>query len=187
MNAPPVQWVNGSWETYEPWTLTVNGCTMTIPKGFRTDLASVPRLGWLFISPTELGGVGPPLAHDVSYRLRGRVEGLTVPPTRLTRRATDRIFLQLMEAFGVSRAKRRVAWAGVRLFGWVPWPPSKTMVFNVVTKSLHTIWQAFGGILVASQANLPLWTVPLIAAGLSAVKSALAPGIRDTVAGVLYR
>ena len=187
MNPPPVRWVDGQWETSEQWTVPVNGCELTVPAGFRTDLESVPRLGWLFISPTELGGVGPPLVHDVSYKLRGRVEALTVPATRLTRRATDRIFLEMMASSGVSRVKRRAAWLAVRLAGWVPWPPTKTMVFNVVTRGLHTVWQASAGILAASAASLPLWTVPLIAAGLSAVKSALAPGFRDKVAGVLYR
>ena len=187
--SPPVVWRVGSWETYEPWDAPINGVVIHVPKGWQTDLASVPRLGWLFISPTDLGGVGPPLIHDLIYQLRGRLVegGFSTPPTKFTRRAADRVFREAMRTYGVGRFKRRVAWAGVRLFGWFPWPPSKTTLHMVWTRAAHTAWQAAGGVGVTFMFRWSAWFAIAIAAGLSAVKTLWIVPLSEQVAGTLYR
>ncbi|MEW8044190.1 MAG: DUF1353 domain-containing protein [Candidatus Sedimenticola endophacoides] len=40
---------------------------------------------------------------------------------RWSRREADRLFARIMREAGVSRFKRRVAFIGVRLFGWFSW------------------------------------------------------------------
>ena len=187
--SPPVVWRNGSWETYEPWTAQMNGVAIHIPKGWRTDLASVPRLGWLFISPTDLGGVGPPLIHDFIYRLRGRLDAsdFAAPPTKFTRRAADRVFRQAMRAYGVGRIKSRVAWAGVRLFGWFPWPPSRTTLHAAWTRAAHTAWQTGAAVLVVAICSWPTINTVWLAAALSAVKTLWIVPLSEQVAGTLYR
>ena len=79
--------------------------------GFRTDGASIPRLLWrVFGSPYDPDIIAAAIGHDALYR--GRI---------LPRRDADAAFLRMMEAGGVGKLKRRLVWAGVRLFGWAAW------------------------------------------------------------------
>lgn len=87
---------------------------ITVPKGFRTDLDSVPRLPlayWL----CKGAAVVAPIVHDWLYR-----EG-SIGDYVITRKQADDIFLEIMEEEGVSRWRRRLVWLGVRAGGWRPW------------------------------------------------------------------
>ena len=113
----------GAWYLADPWTANVNGYQITIPEGFRFDLASIPRPLWLVVAPYELG-VSAPLVHDYLYAYRGRPPAGDLDPSPsqpFSRRKVDRWFRLLMAVEQVPRARRTVAWAAVRLFGWVPW------------------------------------------------------------------
>lgn len=89
----------------------VNGMyRMTIPAGFRCDLASVP---WCF-----LWLVGPngkhqraALFHDYGYRTKPVAHRSTI----------DEAFRSIMLYDGVSPWRARVIWGVVRLFGWYAW------------------------------------------------------------------
>lgn len=78
-----------------------------VPKGFVTDLASVPRPLW---------GIFPPfgrytaaaVVHDALYRRHD-----------VQRAIADGLFLEAMEVSGVPRVTRYTLWAAVRLFGWM--------------------------------------------------------------------
>lgn len=105
--------VGEGWLLVEDWTVRVNG-GVTVPAGFRFDLASIPRIFWPLIGPMDCS-IEAPLAHDFLYRFHeagGRV---------WRRREVDRLFLQLMGSEGVCRWRRRVAWLAVRGFGWWAW------------------------------------------------------------------
>jgi len=80
-----------------------------IPKGFVTDFASIPRLFWNIISPTQLGDVGP-IKHDHTYRTGNG-----------TRAAADKQFLADMAADGIGWWKRHTAYRLVRMFGGRSW------------------------------------------------------------------
>src|SRR6266404_482109 len=73
------------WEVYEEFDYYVgnpmNNDLIVIPKGFHTDLASVPRLFWTFFPPDGKYTYGA-LPHDYIYWTQTR-----------TREATDKIFL----------------------------------------------------------------------------------------------
>lgn len=78
---------------------------VTVPEGFVTDFASVPRAPltyWLF------GGIGDEAAvvHDFAYE-----KGI-VP-----RDVADALYLEALEACGVPAWRRRAMWAAVRTFG----------------------------------------------------------------------
>jgi len=109
---------NGMWLLCHDYLFPVHGEWATIPKGFRTDLASVPR--WLtpFIQRDELGGVAP-LAHDFLYQMGGVLEVLG--GVRLSRRQVDALFRLLMRLEQVPAWRRGVAWLAVRLAGWACW------------------------------------------------------------------
>jgi len=92
-----------------------------IPRGFRWDLASVPRAVWWLISPNDLGLVGP-LVHDWLYRCGGVVPAPHCePPRHFSRAAADELLRELMARDGVAGWRRRFAYRAVRLFGGGSW------------------------------------------------------------------
>jgi hypothetical protein len=80
-------------------------CGVTVPVGFVTDFASVPRILWWAIPPW-----GPysraAVVHDYAYRFGS-----------MPRAAADLNFLRMMSACGVGFATRTALYVGVRLFG----------------------------------------------------------------------
>ena len=187
----------------------MDGVTIRIPKGFPTDLASIPKIVRSLLDKEDLE-VGPAIIHDALYKLKGQSEArfydpkddggplgiieplykLSLSPkhAKVTRRAADRIFRQAMRDEGVAWVKRTLAWAMVRVFGWIPWPPSRTTVRNVLTRSAHTLWQGGGAAFIAVAAGWPWWTVGPLAAGLSAVKTLVqVTPMGDRVKDTLYR
>jgi hypothetical protein len=99
------------------WPVLIEEGRLIVPKGFITDGASVPRLLWIIpgFGNEELGMSGP-TAHDAVYQ---GIIGRDCP--KLTRCRTDQLFRTLMRTDGVGKIRACVAWAAVRLFGWLAW------------------------------------------------------------------
>ena len=77
----------------------------TVPKGFLTDFASVPKILWNLLPPT--GEYGPAaVIHDYLYRT-----------ARVTRADADWTFLEAMTRLGVPWLIRHAMYRAVRLFG----------------------------------------------------------------------
>lgn len=100
------------------FTVTIDGRTFTVPAGYRTDLATVPRIFWWLIPPTGAYEIAAVL-HDwlcvrlaAFYRRPDPLDGAGLPPA--TARETDRIFRQLMRMAGVGPVLAWVMWVGVR-------------------------------------------------------------------------
>ncbi|MFM9942756.1 MAG: DUF1353 domain-containing protein [Hyphomicrobiaceae bacterium] len=82
---------------------------VSVPKGFVTDLASVPRIFWQALPPQ--GRYGPAaILHDWLYWQQAT-----------TREIADNVFLVVMEELDVSASIRRSMWAAVRVFGGPFW------------------------------------------------------------------
>ncbi len=77
-----------------------------VPKGFTTDLASVPRI-FQSIVPKLGHHIRPAIVHDYCY------EG----GTTLTRKESDEMFLEGMKATKVSWFRRNAMWLAVRVGG----------------------------------------------------------------------
>ena len=88
------------------------GCTVTVPKGFATDLASVPRVPFIYEAWGNRAHREAVL-HDYLYRAGA------VPDC--TRDQVDRVFLEAMESRGVKWSIRYPMYWGVRLGGWTAW------------------------------------------------------------------
>jgi hypothetical protein len=108
-----------SYDTSDPenWTLdqpyqrdTAIG-SVTVPKGFVTDLASTPRTLWSML-PRWGRWSGAAIVHDWFYRTR---------PEGLTRYRADRIFLKLMTDDGVRHGDATLIFKAVRQFGGTAW------------------------------------------------------------------
>src|SRR5262245_27877039 len=54
------------WTLESDLTVSSDGYTIYVAKGFLTDLASVPRAAWWAIAPFELS-VAAPIVHDYIY------------------------------------------------------------------------------------------------------------------------
>jgi len=84
-----------------------NGVKWTIPTGFVTDLATVPRIFWAIYPPEGKYGEAA-VVHDFLCN--------TSPCPRVV---TDYVFREAMESCGVCWFTRWAMWAGVRGFAIV--------------------------------------------------------------------
>ena len=82
---------------------------VTVPCGFETDFASVPRipLAFLFFGDTSHEAA---VIHDWLYRTK-----------EFSRSEADAVFREANEVAGAGFIRRWAMWAGVRLGGWAAW------------------------------------------------------------------
>ena len=80
--------------------------------GFRTDLASIPRILHSLI-PQNGRHRKPAVIHDKLYRTAGLHD--------YTRAQADAIFLEAMLLVGVPRYRAYLMYSGVRAGGWITW------------------------------------------------------------------
>lgn len=100
----------GTWVLEENLTyITNNNDVITVPKGFLTDLASIPSL---FTGVFDINGKhrSAAILHDYLYTIQDRI-----------RYDADKIFLEAMESSGVGFFTRWSMFSAVRLGGWVSW------------------------------------------------------------------
>ena len=86
---------------------------LTVPAGFESDGASVPRFFWrLVFPPGDQKALRAAFVHDYIYRTH---------PAGWTREMADLLFLKLLIAKGMPKFRAVLAWLGVRLFGGAAW------------------------------------------------------------------
>ncbi len=115
--APVLQWSRqaGHFIVDEAFTATWNRpgqeiFKVRVPKGFGTDLASIPRL-FQNIVPKVGRHIQPAIVHDHAYTF----------DTGLTKADADGMFLDGMKSVGVPWYRRRVMYWAVRLGGKGHW------------------------------------------------------------------
>jgi hypothetical protein len=97
-----------------PFVVAIDDKMISVPSGFVTDFASVPRLFWRLLPPW--GPYSPAaLVHDKLYQ-KGKI-GQRV----IDRFEADWIFLELLCDLKVASWQRALLYAGVRVGGWVAW------------------------------------------------------------------
>lgn len=82
---------------------------LTVPVGFYTDFASVPRLGIVYAMLGDRAHE-PAVVHDWLY-----YAGIT------TREMADDVLMEAMKVLNLSWWQRYPIWWGVRLGGWKAW------------------------------------------------------------------
>ena len=106
------------WMTLAPFAYRdADGALYIVPANFTNDLASVPRVFWGALDPTN--DVAPAaLVHDWLYATRGVVRPWL---PRITRAQADTIFYRALRANGVGYIRARAMWAAVRVGGASAW------------------------------------------------------------------
>ena len=86
---------------------------LTVPAGFESDGASVPRFFWrLVFPPGDAAALRAAILHDYVYREQ---------PEGWNRADADKLFYGVLLGDGVSAWRARLAYWGVRLFGGRSW------------------------------------------------------------------
>ena len=137
---PPRKWVLGRDLSYTTHDLTVDEVnalkgvgvkvkrdtnkteTITVPTGFVTDLASVPRAMWWAIAPFDVARAA--IIHDILYKsirqyrhkMQDKQDNALV---KAAKKASDKVFLLAMNDAepSVPKWKKYSAWKAVDLFG----------------------------------------------------------------------
>ncbi|HEX8499088.1 MAG TPA: DUF1353 domain-containing protein [Pyrinomonadaceae bacterium] len=109
------------YEVVEDYTYASGGYSITAPKGFVYDRASIPRVFWAVIDKDDLSNV-PPLFHDLLYRHGGRLPDELISPYRTFERVdVDDLFYELMLKTGVKTWRAKLAYQAVRKFAGFAW------------------------------------------------------------------
>ena len=106
--------INGElWEISKDWHVTVRGNKETLPRGFITDGASIPRILWRVCGhPMTTKRIIPAIVHDAIY------DGTIFS---YTRKEADEIFRDGIIEAGWPKWKAHIEYAALRLFGFSHW------------------------------------------------------------------
>ena len=96
------------WEVLEEYSYETSKGLVVVPKGFRTDYASVPKIFRNIIN-TYGDHTRAAVIHDWLYR-NGHKLGVS-------RKEADKVFLEVMKEQGVGFFKRQLMYRAVRSFG----------------------------------------------------------------------
>ena len=96
------------WEVMEDYYYKTSRGVIRVPKGFRTDYASVPRIFRNIINSYGKHGRAA-VVHDWLYSNQCEID--------ITREEADKVFLEIMKECGVNKIKRNLMYRMVRMFG----------------------------------------------------------------------
>lgn len=107
---------------HEPYTIRWRDLTLTIPKGFRWDGASVPRIVRSLIDNDDCSEAGA-LGHDAIYKFNGYLPVDWIRPLGrvVSRLEGDQLLRDFMELEERPEWKEAAVYQGVRRFGWYAW------------------------------------------------------------------
>lgn len=102
---------NGKWILTEAliYESDIAKCTFVVPKGFQTDLASVPRLPVIYMMCGDTSNEAAAV-HDFLYSSH-----------QVTREMADAVLREASAVSGVPAWRRWMMWAGVRIGGGSHW------------------------------------------------------------------
>lgn len=102
-----LEYIDGkNYRLLEDFKYDTSIATVSVPAGFETDFASVPRALWWLMPPTGPYGKAA-VVHDYLYRTYGYSSKIVA----------DAIFYEAMKALGVKRCTRNLMYLAVHLFG----------------------------------------------------------------------
>jgi len=103
---------------HEDWTVVLDGKELDIPKGFETDLASIPKLFENVIDNDDPVILCPSIVHDYLFSTHG-VSWADVPAYGLT--AVNEILIAGMSVCGANEVQKAEVFAAVETGGFLIW------------------------------------------------------------------
>lgn len=94
-----------TWQVVRDFDFILDNKLYTVKKGFKTDLASTPRLSWVLFPKSGIYTEAA-VIHDYMY-----VEAL------LTKKKADKTFKKALKECGVGMIRRNAMYAAVRVGG----------------------------------------------------------------------
>lgn len=94
------------YKTCGPLRFKIQDELFTVPQGFKTNLASIPRILWPLLSPSHSDLMAPSIVHDWFYTTH-----------YFDRRKSDLIFYSMLLENGSSKPRAYSMYYAVRLFG----------------------------------------------------------------------
>lgn len=104
------------WETALHAEFIFKKHIIQIPKGYKFDMATIPRMFWPFVGKHELK-INGPLVHDFLYENKGIILDMDNTTVTYTRKEADLQFLKEMKEDHVPFMTRNIAYACVRALG----------------------------------------------------------------------
>jgi hypothetical protein len=92
--------------------ISLIGGKITIPKGFITDGATIPRILWPILANTDPDILYASFIHDFLYAVHGKL-----PDRTLTKDQADNILREQMIVVGAPRWKADIVYRAVHIFG----------------------------------------------------------------------
>ena len=92
---------------------------ITVPEGYITDLASVPRFCWIFIAPFDVARAA--VIHDILYeKINVAFKAKKLHKISPYRRIADKVFLEGMKSAFPNQPNWKIyaCYYAVRWFGW---------------------------------------------------------------------
>lgn len=108
------------------------GVAISVPKGFETDFASIPRFFQRLLPKLDKHRRAA-IVHDFLYAR----QGFNV----YDRKRCDEIFLEAMGILNVPTWKRHAMYRAVRLFGWAAWNGHKKRIEQELAQEKRE-WEA---------------------------------------------
>jgi len=109
----------GCWKLLKPFEYHPDkGKRITVPEGFVSDGASIPKFFYSFIGGRWTGRyVKAAVLHDWLYHSQ---------PCK--RKKADQVFIETMNILGVGWLRRGTMYNAVRAFGFIPWNKVKKLL-----------------------------------------------------------
>lgn len=126
------------WVVLSPLTWKDERCEIVVPRGFVTDLASIPAPFRPFFKRNGKSRKAA-ILHDWCYAV-----ALPSPVNRervMTREEADALFRDALAVCGVWPPARPLYWSGVRLGGWRAWQKRKPgeLMFDLPDSLLESL------------------------------------------------
>lgn len=110
INGLKVELINNEgkkWKVLQDLEYNYNGISITVPEGFITNFASVPRIPIIFELVGDRGHSAA-VVHDYLYST-----------AILSRKDCDKVLLQALRRTEVGKPRSILMYLGVRAFGWM--------------------------------------------------------------------
>lgn len=107
------------WILLKDWVVEYDGKIYTVPAGFVTDGATIPRFLWpIFGTPTEVPRLYVALIHDYLYTIGPKEDPKANGETR---KLADRLYRDFNIQLGVPKLRTNIEYRFIRWFGGKHW------------------------------------------------------------------